>query len=326
MCTHGKIYLKAAIAVYCIVVSLTTHAQTEPQFTQYNFNRYLGNPAYAGANKQGEVAALYRIQYVSLTSKAISSQAFNFNMPLYSVNSGVGLNVVNDLIGLQRATYLSLNYAYIHDMKWGSISAGVSVGVIQTSLDGSLVRTPDGEYRNAFNHQDNTLPDNLTQGIAPDVSVGLQARARNYYLALAVNHIIPSVAKLQSGTKMIFTRTLQLMGGYEFKAGSKARLTPNLLLRSDFKLLQAELGLSVTAINNILCGISFRGYSSRSIDAMNLMAGFVYKGFRLVYSYDINLNYLRNYNTGSHEISAAYFFEVKRKEQKRYFYFNPRYN
>jgi type IX secretion system PorP/SprF family membrane protein len=289
------------------------------------YNRYLFNPAYAGSNDAGEVSAIYRAQYVGLASKAISSQGFNFNIPVYTISSGVGLTVINDLIGFQRSTYVSLNYAYAKDFKWGKLSAGLGAGIVQTSLDGSQIRTPDGVYQGGVNHNDNTLPLVLSQGVAPDFSLGLYINSAKYFAGVSVNHIAFSTAKVNGITRLNFSRNLLVSGGYDFAVSKKLSIMPSLFLKTDFKQVQTDLGASFTIINNILTGISFRGYSPKSVDALNIMAGVSIKGIRLVYSYDANLNYLTKFNFGSHEVSLAYRFVVKKKEKRGYYYYNPRY-
>src|SRR3954471_15864903 len=87
-------------------------AQSEPQFTQYMYNRYLFNPAYAGSLDALEVSVLHRSQYVGLAERGIATQALNFNSPLDKISSGIGITVINDMIGFQRSTYVALNYDY----------------------------------------------------------------------------------------------------------------------------------------------------------------------------------------------------------------------
>lgn len=101
---------------------------------------------------------------------------------------------------------------------------------------------------------------------------------------------------------------------------------PSALLKTDFKLVQAEAGAMLTIINNILAGFSFRGYTTNTIDALSLVLGFRYKGAQLVYSYDANLSYLTNFNSGTHEISFSYYYGFKKKESKGYLYHNPIYD
>ena len=101
---------------------------------------------------------------------------------------------------------------------------------------------------------------------------------------------------------------------------------PSAIIKTDLTKVQLDISVTATIINNILTGISFRGYTKNTIDALALILGFRYKGFQLVYSYDANLSYLTKFNTGSHEISLKYEFVWKKKENRGYFYYNPRYN
>lgn len=305
-------------------------AQSEPQYTQYMFNRYLFNPAYAGSNDALEFALLHRSQYVGLSSTFIATQAFNFSAPIAVANSGIGLNVVNDLIGYQRSTGININYNYRKKFSWGNLAVGVGAGIIQTSLNGAKLRTPEGDYNSGINHNDNIVPNTMQNGIAPDFSFGIYFNNDRYFAGASINHIIFSDASIKaangSKTKLIFSRNLFFTGGYNFRVGNKLEIMPSALIKTDLVKVQAEVNATFTVIDNIITGISFRGYTKRTIDALGLVLGFKYKGFQLVYSYDANVSYLTKFNTGSHEISLSYRYPLKKKEVRGYFYHNPRFN
>ena len=304
-------------------------AQTEPQYTQYMYNRYLINPAYAGSEDAIEVALLHRSQYVALASRFIATQGFNFNMPIYAASSGIGLTVVNDLIGYQRSTYIALNYDYRKKFKWGNMGIGIGAGIIQTGLAGDKIRAPEGDYNGGVNHNDDYLPNSLQQGIAPDLSFGIYFNNERYYASAAMNHIAFSSAKINgtnAGLKLNYARTLMFSGGYDFSIGKKLRLMPSAFIKTDLKKVQVDVAATFTIINNIIAGVSFRGYTKKAVDALGLVLGVRYKGFQLVYSYDANVSYLTSFNTGSHEISLRYRHPLGKRESKGYFYHNPRFN
>ena len=310
-------------------IATNVQAQLEPQFTQYMYNRYLVNPAFSGSDDALNFSLLHRSQYVSLANRAIASQAFNFSMPLSAIRSGIGLTFVNDLIGFQRATYIAFNYNYRHTFKWGKMGIGLGAGIIQTSIDGAKLRTPEGDYTGGVNHNDNILPYNLSQGIAPDLSFGLYFNNDKFYAGAALNHIAISKAKLNDATvasALFFTQNLLVSGGYDFKVNSRFSIMPSALIKTDFVKVQAELSATMTVYRNILSGISFRGYNQKSVDALALFFGFKIKGVQLIYSYDANLSYLTKFNTGSHEVSFSYRYPLVAKEKKGYFYHNPRFN
>lgn len=309
---------------------LFTYSQSEPQFTQYMYNKYLFNPAYAGSSDGLEVSALHRSQYVGLSNKFIASQGFNFNIPVYSISSGIGITAINDLIGVQRATYIALNYDYRKNFKWGKMGIGVGGGIIQTSLDGAQLKAPEGDYTGGgVNHNDDYLPPNFQQGIAPDISFGIYFNSEKYFAGASINHIAFSLAAVNSPagkTRLNFSRNLFFMGGYDFAVSKKLRIMPSAFIKTDLKKVQVDISATFTIIDNILTGISFRGYTKNMIDALAMILGFRYKGFQAVYSYDANLSYLSKFNTGSHEISLSYNYPLKKKESRGYFYHNPRFD
>jgi type IX secretion system PorP/SprF family membrane protein len=313
----------------CGCVSIVC-AQSEPQFTQYMYNKYLFNPAYAGSADAAEFSALYRNQYVNLTDRPIATEGFNFNLPLNSISSGLGLTAINDMIGYQRATYVAIDYDYRKNFKWGEMGAGIGIGLIQSSLNGALLRAPDGTYTGGVvNHDDPYLPNTLQNGIAPDISLGIYFNNDKYFAGASIEHIAFSSAKINTPTgssDLNFARNLFFTGGYDFAVSKKFSIMPSAIIKSDLKQVQVDIGATCTIIDNILAGISFRGYNKNTIDALSLIFGFRYRGFQLVYSYDANVSYLTSFNSGSHEISVNYKFSLKKKEPKGYLYHNPRFN
>jgi type IX secretion system PorP/SprF family membrane protein len=322
--------LKGLPVIALCILALCTCAQTEPQFTQYMFNKYLFNPAYAGSADGVDMSALYRNQYVGLTTRAISTEGFNVNTPVASASSGIGITAINDNIGYQRSTYVALNYDYRKNFSWGKMGVGLGAGIVQTSLNGAELTAPEGNYSPGIvNHNDPNLPNNMQNGIAPDLSFGLYFNNDKYFAGASINHIEWSSAKINTPAGTVdlnFARNLFLMGGYDITLAKRLSLMPSAIVKTDFKQVQVDLGGTFTIIDNILAGISFRGYNKNTIDALSLIFGFRYRGFQFVYSYDASLSYLTNFNSGSHELSVNYVIGLKKKENKGYFYHNPRYN
>src|ERR1700759_4899229 len=95
-------FTRYILVLLASLVNCLAYSQSEPQFSHYMYNKQLFNPAYAGSGDAVEFNALYRTQYVGLSERATSTQYFGFNMPLYAISSGIGLQVTNDLIGYMR--------------------------------------------------------------------------------------------------------------------------------------------------------------------------------------------------------------------------------
>ncbi len=308
-----------------MAVSVTVaFGQSEPQYSHYMYNRQLFNPAYAGAGDGVEFNALYRTQYVGLSNRSTSTQYFGFNMQLDAISSGIGLQVTNDMIGYLRTTTVGINYDYRKKFNKFSLAVGIGAGIVQTGLQGDKLVTPEGIYTGgSIDHRDNYVPASLANGLSPDFSAGIYLHNEKWFAGVAVDHIY-TITKLQN-TSLGYARNLLIMGGYDFTLGKHFSMMPSALVKSDLRQAQAELSLTMRIYDNILTGIAFRGYSQRSLDAAVIYAGFRYRGFRLVYSYDINASYLSGFNTGSHEISAAYLFGLKKRTRTGYYYFNSRF-
>jgi type IX secretion system PorP/SprF family membrane protein len=321
---------KSLLIVILYVLIKNACAQTEPQFTQYMYNKYLFNPAYAGSTDGIDISALYRNQYVGLTTRPIATEGFNVNAPIASASSGIGITAINDNIGYQRSTYAALNYDYRKNFSWGKMGVGIAAGIIESSLNGAELQAPQGSYsQGVVDHNDPNLPNTLQNGIAPDLSAGIYFNNDHYFASAAINHIALASAKINTPAGSVdlnFARNISLMGGYDITLGKKLSFMPSAMIETDLKQVQANVSGTFTIIDNILAGIAFRGYNKNTIDALSLIFGFRYRGLQFVYSYDANLSYLTNFNSGSHELSVNYIIGFKKKENKGYFYHNPRFD
>jgi type IX secretion system PorP/SprF family membrane protein len=314
-------YLTLFLSGLC---ALQVSAQIEPQFSQYMYNKQLFNPAYAGSADALEVNGLYRTQYVGLTTKATQTEYLGFNMPIYKISSGIGITATNDNIGYLRTTTVDIDYNYRKKFSFGSLAIGLNVGFTQTGLQGSMLRTPDGVYTGgSVNQNDPDVPATNVNGISPDFGAGIYLNNDRYFAGVAIDHIY-SIVSLKNA-QIDYARNLLIMGGYDFQAGKHFSIMPSVLVKTDLKEVQTDLSLTMKIYNNILTGISLRGYDARSLDAVILYAGVQIKAFRIVYSYDVNTSYLSGFNSGSHEISLAYDLKLLKKVKTGYFYHNSRF-
>jgi len=308
-----------------LIVTGRASAQIEPQYSQYMYNKQLFNPAFAGSADAVQFNGLFRTQYVGLATKATETEYLGFNMPIYAISSGLGLSATNDNIGYLRTTTVNIDYNYRKKFSFGSLGIGLNVGIIQTALQGALLRTPTGTYTGgSINQNDPDVPATTVNGVAPDFGVGIYLNNDKYFAGVAVDHIY-SIVNMKN-TSVDYARDLLIMGGYDIQAGKNFSIMPSVLIKTDLKQVQTDLSLTMKIHYNILTGIALRGYDASSLDAVILYAGVQIKAFRLVYSYDINTSYLNGFNSGTHEISVAYDLKLLKKAQKTgYFYHNSRF-
>lgn len=313
--------------LFMLLLGCLAKAQNEPQFTQFMFQRMLNNPAVAGSENGFGVSGIARFQYVGLSNRISTTQALTGYSSVEDIHGGVGAALVNDVIGLQRTTSLNLAYAYQKRFSKFTMGVAASVGFINSNLDGANIVTPDGDYEGSINHNDPNLPIANSAAFSPDFAVGVYLSNKKFYASVSVNHLYTAL-NIKGVSKSVifnFDRTLQLSGGYTLSLGRKVELQPSALLKTNFQHLQIDVAAMFTFVNIVHTGVAVRGYSPKSIDALPLFIGATIKGVKIVYSYDVNLSYLRNFNTGTHEIGVSYFFPYKPKDVKGFFYHNPRF-
>jgi len=84
-----------------VLLASLIFAQNDPHFSLFEFNQLSYNPGYAGSNNGICISSVHRQQYVGFNSNPLNggksgrpvTTVFNAEMPLNSINSGVGLSI-----------------------------------------------------------------------------------------------------------------------------------------------------------------------------------------------------------------------------------------
>ncbi len=211
-------------------------AQQDPQFSQYIFNQFVYNPAYAGMDNSLSATAHLRTQWVGITGHPLV-QNISVHSPVSLLHGGAGLQILNEQEGAVRITSASLAYSYILKSRIGKFSFGVNGGIEQVNVDGSKLRAPDGNYENfSFEHNDPILPIVNVNGIAPDFATGFFFSSNKLNLGLSATHLIPMTVKLNSGggnLQMNLERQYYFQASYLMKLGKTLALRPYVYTKSN---------------------------------------------------------------------------------------------
>lgn len=122
-----------------LFISSQSYAQLNPLAAMYYQNQYLGNPAMAGIDTGLTFNLAYRAQWNNIPGSPVTQSGTGS----YGINNrvGLGLNVSNDKIGLQRWTRVVGTYAYhlqLNDRN-DQLHFGVSFGFSNERLNENLV-------------------------------------------------------------------------------------------------------------------------------------------------------------------------------------------
>ena len=320
-----RITLRHIIMIGLLAAISQAHAQQTPQWTQYILNKYAINPAYGGLERSLSVTTGIRSQWNQFPG-APKTQAINAHLPLYFLNGSVGMGLINDESGALKRTVVSLSYNYVYDASWGLLSVGVRGGAQQVNLDGTQLITPDGIYVDqTFDHQDPLLPTTNIAGYTPQWALGVYYMYEGVEAGITLDNV-PNSNLDAGGTLFSSAASMTLFASYQYGLTEQFSIVPNLLLKTESGQTQLEIG-ALAYYNQLFGGLSFRGYSQNSLDAMGIIAGTqLSKKVRISYSFDIGLGGFADLHDGSHEFIINYNLQrpIRTGELPKIIH-NPRY-
>jgi len=307
---------------YCLVLVLamftarTAHAQQLPLFSQYLFNGFLINPAYAGLNGYSTVNLTAREQWTGLSDPPLThivsfqtrllKQSFirrsaAARRKIMKQNSsgrvGVGGYVYNDKVGLINRTGVQGTYAYHIKMEKGTnLSFAVSGSMYQFSIDRSKIKTSD---------YDQFLSNVSLNMWIPDVSVGCVYSTPTYYGGFSANQLLQAYLKLGNNIDNTFRlyRQYNITGGYRYEFDRNTAIEPSILVKLTNQLVaQADITTRVY-YNDYWAGLSYR-----TGGAAIFMMGVAVNKFLFGYAFDYNFISLQSHTYGTHEFMFAYKF------------------
>lgn len=307
--------LRRTFYTLAIVVSgLASHAQQDPQFTQYMFNSLYVTPAFAGVEGVTQITAIHRSQWMGYESSfndggAPTTQLISFTSPIYKLKSGFGAYFVNDKLGPQNNVEGHAMYAYHLGVKDAKLSFGVKVGFYSQAINYD-------QYR-AIHPEDPLLAGRAGKEsqIRPDVGFGLFYRAEKFYLGAGINHL--TRAEFDFGinqARNALENHLNFTGGYYYEVNFDLTLMPTALVKTDFKEYSFDLGVIATVKDKMWAGLSFR-----QSEAANVLLGYSFlkdQSLRLGYAIDIVVKDQEAKENFSHELMLSYQLPVYKTGKK----------
>lgn len=284
---HG--WIQGILAMVFCLLSCTNFAQQEWQFSQYQFNLYDLNAAYAGAYDETSVAIRYRQMWTGFDG-APQSAHFSIHSPLHK-SFGGGIKLLSEDLGLHSRFSLKASGAYGFGLGQGRMAFALSAGFIQQSF-----RSEELLLRNL---NDPIFFENLMSStIAFDfAAIYFQ---ENLYAGFQVEN-------LDMNSKNGQNMHLNATAGYVYKIGKEHVIRPSMMIRyTEGAPLQAEFHASFLWQNRIWLGGGYR-YDYGWVVTTEWK---VTPSLRLGYSLDIAKNEIQAYQNGSHEVFLGYNFKL----------------
>jgi len=304
--------MKKLLTAAFILMATSLFAQQDPLYSQYMFNKLAMNPGYAGSRELLSADLLYRNQWVNIEGAPKTITAA-LHSPLTNPHLALGFNVYNDRIGPMNYTGAMGTFAYRIIFPDSKLSFGLSAGIKNNGIVWSDFKS--------YDEQDPFLTGQVSKVLVPDASFGVYYYSDKFYAGISSHQLLQNqslVVQDSSGTQLT-----KLMAHLYGMTGVAIPLTDNIVFRPSLlakfvKNAPPQLDLNASFL---FANIFWLGASYRTEKAISLITEInINQNLRVGYSYDIWLNELKAYNSGSHEIRLSYDFNVnKRLLTPRYF-------
>ena len=300
--------MKNIIALLICSFTLAINAQelTLPTFTQYLAdNPFIISPTYAGIGDHVKIRVNGLTQWVGIDN-APDTQSFAGDVRIGN-RSGIGAIFYNDRNGATRQLGARLSFAHhltIDDYEDHFLSFGISYNF--------------NSFRININEFDPTIPDpNVTDNRATtnhNFDVGFLWRLKEFYFSFNASNLLNKDLDLFAISEPNRLRNYYVYTGYKWR---KDRRSPIEIEPSVFFQLFENDGRSSTDLNikarlydfedYYWAGISYRFLNDQVLEPLNFgpQIGLKKRSFYFAYSYQITVNELAGFNSGTHLITLG---------------------
>jgi type IX secretion system PorP/SprF family membrane protein len=320
------------VFILCWSISFGAMAQQRPYYTQYIMNNYIINPAVAGIENYWDVKASHRMQWVGLQDAPVTTyltihgpakksnyersspttfrargdnprgEAYWRDYTAADPHAGVGFTIINDKTGPLNRFAAYGTYAYHVGLSpTTNLSAGVSVGMTNVSLDASKLDFGSITVDPAVGSS------GIINRLKLDVSAGLWLYSKNYFVGLSAQQIVPQNVSFSDNTVSLtggkLIPHLFLSAGYRMQMSDDVSFLPSMLIRYISPL---PVGYDVNAKFQYQ-DIMWLGASYRYNDGFAAMLGVnLNHSINIGYSYDLQTSRLNTVSRGTHEILIGF--------------------
>lgn len=301
-----------------------------------HFSNYSYTPLFLSPAKTGEFAGNYRVggairdQYSSFFEKpyqtVLAYVDTNIDFGLGEKHwISVGMNIYADRAGdlsYQNSGMTgSIAYHLPLDPSYKTvITAGIQYGVSQRNIDGSQYRSSETLNGNN-NDPDKMLLEDFKPSIN-DLNIGIDvkrwtSKTAYFNVGFAMNHLLkPDFRFTGSNIDNPVDRRLNLYGEYYVQSSKQLAIRPTIVYSKTFNFsnLYGQFNLEYR-LNKKSSTLIKGGLGYRSGDALQMLAGVIFKGWDVGLAYDMTVSSASAYNNsfGAIELGIKKIFIVNKK-------------
>jgi len=301
------ISLRAVVSVLCCLVGYAGIAQQEWTSTQYLFNLYDVNAAYAGNHHALSTAMRHRTQWIGMEG-APSTQMLSMHAPLAGEKLGWGMRIQRESIGAREQWNARGSMAYRVQMGNGVLSMALAGGILRQEID------PNGITAQDWN--DPQLNGQRWTSTSLLADAALFYHTTRWFAGVEANRINRAPMNWSPESKARSFSQANIIAGQYFKVGPNDLISLTGIVRvTENGMAQAELNVCWLWNNKLWMGGGYRVHSGPVVIAECNVT----KQFRIGYAYDMHVGALRQYQQGSHEVFIGYNLKPRDDRSIRYF-------
>ena len=285
-----------------------------PVFTQYLAdNNFVLSPTFAGIGDNLRIRANGLTQWVGIKD-APKNQSLYADFRIGD-RSGIGLSLYNDRNGYTSQTGAKFSFAHHIILDYYSkqyLSFGLSYNINSFKIDISQFNTT---------HEIPFLDPSITDNRAisnNNFDVGLLYRNKGFYVSFNASNILPKTINNNLGIEPSLVLNYQLYSGYVIKNryNRNVEIEPSIYYQffAGDKRSTTDINLKYRRYNSYddyyWAGVSYRFLNDQPFQPLTVgpMAGFKKANFYFGYSYQVMLNQIAAYNSGTHMITLGFDF------------------
>ncbi len=279
-------YAGIIILLFILKSSISAGQQT-PTFSEYNYNPFIINSAYAGLSPSAEMS-ISNSGHFNQFEGSPKTFSLSGHTPLNRGKMGVGAGIIRDEIGVTTSTNFFGAYSYkiFFDLEnnrpyWqhyypGVLSFGITAGLQQYQdnlLELGITNDPN-------------FSENINASI-PTLGFSFLFNHASFYVGFSTPNILGE--SLASDDNLNLATPYYGYIGYRFFSNryQEVMIKPNLLIKHEGGApLQADINLAISFKNKFEIGTGYRTKSS-----LNFLAGiYLFKNARFIYNYNATNN------------------------------------
>lgn len=277
-----------------LLLAINSNAQQQPMYSQYMFNMMNINPAYAGSRGVTSMTALFRDQWVNMPGSP-KTASVSVDMSVKQKKIGLGVQLYDDRLGVERTTGLNLSYAFrIQTSENGTLSLGLQAGMLNYRANYTELAT--------FQSNDPVFNQNVN-GLLPAAGAGIYYNSDKFYIGASVPALLKTkITKYnEADISSITGRELHvfLASGFVAEINEDLVIKPSLLVKATSGApVEFDLNTNLWIKNTIAIGGSYRTGDAY----VGMVEWQMNRQLRFGYAYDKTFSNLGLYNSGTHEL------------------------